>query len=282
MKKQLWIGYLQVLTAALLWSLTGILLKSTSASAIWGNAIRTLSAGLFLLPVMLKYKIKINKQIIITGLIFFVFVVAFTVTTKIGNSAMAVSMQSAAPVYIIVFDIVTKRKAEASKLITLFLIASGVALSVIDALASANIGSIFFGFVVGFGFLAYSASLNKIKTHSAMGVIGGVNLVAFCCNAVALPLDFYPVPATLTTVMLFVLAGIFITGLSYGLYGSGIRKIGVETAMIVALAEPVLNPLWVFLGTGEAPSIMSIIGLGCILAGVVVNTLSFKTKAEEE
>ena len=280
MRKQILRGYLLVIGAALLWSLTGLIVKSAVASTIWGNTIRSLTAAIVLFPVMRKYNVKIDKNIVITGIIYFVFVGSFIITTKVGASAMAVSMQSAAPLYLIILEFIRRKSIIKSKLPTFIFIGAGVGLSVFDALKNANSLSILFGLVIGGSFLAYSAYLRKIRTHSALGLIGAINIVALACNLAALPFDFYPIPASLGTVGAFVFAGIFISALSYAMYGTSIRLVGVETAMIVALIEPVLNPVWVYLGTGEAPSMMAVMGLALILGGVIVNTLSSK-KADE-
>ena len=282
LKKQLLTGYLLVIAAALLWSSMGLIVRSAVASSLWGNTIRSITAAVVLFPVMRKYHVKIDKNVILAGIIYFVFVGSFTVTTKIGASAMAVSMQSAAPLYLIIFEFIRRKKIVKSKLPTFLFIGSGVCLSVLDAVKSANLVSIFFGFVIGGGFLAYSASLRRIQTHSALGLIGAINIVASVCNLAALPFDFYPVPSSVGTVGIFVFVGIFISALSYAMYGTSIRLIGVETAMIVALIEPVLNPVWTYVGTGIAPSLMSVIGLSLILGGVIVNTLYKREKVEEQ
>ena len=276
MKNQVLKGYLLVIGAAFLWSLTGLVVRSAVASTLWGNTIRSITAAVVLFPLMRKYNVKIDKNVIITGMIYFVFVASFAVTTKVGASAMAVSMQSAAPLYLIILEFIKERKIIKSKLPAFIFIGVGVGLSVMDALNGANSASIVFGFIIGFCFLTYSALLRKIRTHSALGLIGAINIVAVVCNLFALPFDLYPMPASWGTVGTFIFAGIFISALSYAMYGTSIRLIGVETAMIVSLIEPVLNPFWVYLGTGVAPSVMAMIGLGLILGGVIVNTLRSK------
>ena len=281
-KKQILTGYLLVIAAAMLWSLTGLIVRSAVASTLWGNTIRSLTAAIVLFPIMRRRKVKIDKAVVLTGIIYFVFVGSFIVTTKVGASAMAVSMQSAAPLYLIIFEFIRRKKIVKTKLPTFLVIGAGVGLSIFDALKSANAASIFFGFIIGVSFLAYSASLRRIKTNSALGLIGAINIVAVVCNLAVLPFDFYPIPSSVWTIAAFVFAGFFISALSYAMYGTGIRLIGVETAMIVALIEPVLNPVWVYLGTGIAPSTIAIIGLCLILCGVIVNTLSVKKADEAE
>ena len=52
-------------------------------------------------------------------------------------------------------------------------------------------------------------------------------------------------------IILLLFSGIVISGISYALYGSGLRQVTMERALIICLAEPILNPIWVYLGNGE-------------------------------
>ena len=70
---------------------------------------------------------------------------------------------------------------------------------------------------------------------------------------------------------------IVISGISYALYGEGLREVSMEKAMIICLAEPVLNPLWVYLGKGEIPSMTTVIGSTLILLSAVVD-IAFSIK----
>lgn len=75
---------------------------------------------------------------------------------------------------------------------------------------------------------------------------------------------------------------IVISGISYTLYGKGLREVSMEKAMIICLAEPVLNPIWVYLGKGEIPSMTTVIGSTLILLSAVVDiTFSIKNNKKE-
>ena len=45
----------------------------------------------------------------------------------------------------------------------------------------------------------------------------------------------------------------------------------MEKAMIICLAEPVLNPLCVYLGKGEIPSMTTVIGSILILLSAIID-----------
>ncbi|MED5604137.1 hypothetical protein VYE96_00835 [Fusobacterium pseudoperiodonticum] len=54
---------------------------------------------------------------------------------------------------------------------------------------------------------------------------------------------------------------------------SGLRQVTMERAVIICLAEPILNPIWVYLGNGEVPSITTVIGVSFILLGAITDIL---------
>jgi drug/metabolite transporter, DME family len=49
------------------------------------------------------------------------------------------------------------------------------------------------------------------------------------------------------------------------------RVLAIE-ASLLSMIEPVLNPVWVFLGYGESPSFMAIIGGIIIISAIIVRT----------
>ena len=63
----------------------------------------------------------------------------------------------------------------------------------------------------------------------------------------------------------------------WNIYGEGLREVSIEKAMIICLAEPVLNPLWVYLGKGEIPSMTIVIDSILILLSAIVD-IAFSIK----
>jgi drug/metabolite transporter (DMT)-like permease len=62
-------------------------------------------------------------------------------------------------------------------------------------------------------------------------------------------------------------------GLPYFLFSRGLRTVSLQEASLIALIEPVLNPLWVALLVGEIPSRATLLGGGMILLGLGVRYL---------
>jgi drug/metabolite transporter (DMT)-like permease len=63
-------------------------------------------------------------------------------------------------------------------------------------------------------------------------------------------------------------------GAASQLFSYGIKRITAVQAMLTAMIEPVLNPVWVLLVTGEKPSVSALIGGGIIIAAVVGSSLA--------
>ncbi len=64
----------------------------------------------------------------------------------------------------------------------------------------------------------------------------------------------------LTGIVSLLALGIFQLGLSYILYTIAIRRVTAVEATLVPVIEPVLNPVWAFLGLGELPGAWALVG----------------------
>jgi drug/metabolite transporter (DMT)-like permease len=58
-------------------------------------------------------------------------------------------------------------------------------------------------------------------------------------------------------------------GVSYIIFNEGIKYVSATESMIIATLEAMFNPIWVFIGIGEAPSPYSIVG-GIIIFGAII------------
>ena len=52
----------------------------------------------------------------------------------------------------------------------------------------------------------------------------------------------------------------------------GLKRVLAIEASLLSMIEPVLNPVWVFLGYGEIPSLMAIIGGLIIITAITART----------
>ncbi|MPN25724.1 hypothetical protein SDC9_173138 [bioreactor metagenome] len=109
----------------------------------------------------------------------------------------------------------------------------------------------------------------------ASGIMQGQFLTAM----IGLPVFFATKPVFTTAAIGGILIlGIFQIGIAYVLYSIAIKRAPLLTCSLLAVLEPLLNPVWVFLFAGENPGIWSLVG-GVIV--VVVITLWYVYDARQ-
>ncbi|HEX7228105.1 MAG TPA: EamA family transporter, partial [Candidatus Binatia bacterium] len=93
------------------------------------------------------------------------------------------------------------------------------------------------------------------------------------CALLVLP--FVKAPFALSSEQLLIVAimGVVQLGLPYFLFSRGLATIPLQEAALIALVEPVLNPVWVALIVGEIPSFATLIGGAMILTALAVRYL---------
>jgi drug/metabolite transporter (DMT)-like permease len=58
-------------------------------------------------------------------------------------------------------------------------------------------------------------------------------------------------------------------GLGYILFTFGLKRVSALESSLVAMLEPILNPVWVMIGFGEMPGMFALIGAGIIISALV-------------
>jgi drug/metabolite transporter (DMT)-like permease len=75
---------------------------------------------------------------------------------------------------------------------------------------------------------------------------------------------------TMNQAMILAVMGAVQLGAPYYLFSKGLQTVSLPEASLIALIEPVLNPLWVALIVGELPSTATVWGGALILFGLGV------------
>ncbi|MFZ2956519.1 MAG: DMT family transporter [Candidatus Ozemobacteraceae bacterium] len=95
-------------------------------------------------------------------------------------------------------------------------------------------------------------------------VLGNLLIVLFC-----LPSMVTGVPTDAASWLLLAALGLFQLGLPYVLFNFGLRYVTAVEGILFATIEAVLNPIWTALGAGEHPSLIAMAG-GCLILGSVM------------
>lgn len=276
-------AYFLIMAAVIIWSLSGLLVKAVNADPLWITLIRCLGGGIFLLPYIFKEKIYPMKNIFFGGIFMAIFLLSLTITTRISSSAMAISMQYTAPIYVIGYGFYKSKEIKFEKFIVFLLIFAGIIFNSITSMNGGNWWAIVSGITIGLAFVFYSYNLQKVKKGNLLGIVALINIISAIFYGVLLVFRYSPPPSSFNEIIILSISGIVISGISYALYGEGLREVSMEKAMIICLAEPVLNPLWVYLGKGEIPSMTTIIGSILILLSAIIDiAFSIKNNKKEK
>ena len=264
-------AYFLIIAAVIIWSLSGLLVKAVNTDPLWISLIRCLGGGIFLLPYIFKEKIYPMKNILFGGIFMAIFLLSLTITTRISSSAMAISMQYTAPMYVIGYGFYKSKEIKFEKFIVFLLIFAGIIFNSITSMNGGNWWAIVSGITIGLAFVFYSYNLQKVKKGNLLGIVALINIISAVFYGLLLVFRYSPPPSSFNEIIILSISGIVISGISYALYGEGLREVSMEKAMIICLAEPVLNPLWVYLGKGEIPSMTTVIGSILILLSAIID-----------
>lgn len=270
-------AYFLIIAAVIIWSLSGLLVKAVNTNPLWISLIRCLGGGIFLLPYIFKEKIYPMKNILFGGIFMAIFLLSLTITTRISCSAMAISMQYTAPMYVIGYGFYKSKEIKFEKFIVFLLIFAGIIFNSITSMNGGNCWAIVSGITIGLAFVFYSYNLQKVKKGNLLGIVALINIISAAFYEILLIFRYSHPPSSFNEIIILSISGIVISGISYALYGEGLREVSMEKAMIICLAEPVLNPLWVYLGKGEIPSMTTVIGSILILLSAIID-IAFSIK----
>ena len=276
-------AYFLIIAAVIIWSLSGLLVKAVNVDPLWISLIRCLGGGIFLLPYIFKEKIYPMKNILFGGIFMAIFLLSLTITTRISSSAIAISMQYTAPMYVIGYGFYKSKEIKFDKFIVFLLIFAGIIFNSITSMNGGNWWAIVSGITIGLAFVFYSYNLQKVKKGNLLGIVALINIISAIFYGILLLFRYSPPPSSFNEIIILSISGIVISGISYALYGEGLREVSMEKAMIICLAEPILNPLWVYLGKGEIPSMTTVIGSILILLSAIIDiAFSIKNNKKEK
>lgn len=265
-------GSILVITSALLWSLSGLLIQSTSASISWIIVIRFGTATIVLLPFLFtSSSIKPKRWLIFTAIFYTCFLFCFTIGTRYVGGATTVAVQYTAPLYLFVYHCIKNKEFPKKKAIPMGVIFIGLLFLILPAAEIGSYINLIIIIMTGIFFALYSVSVGKIKSGSTLAINCINNMTIAVLFFLILPFNWNPIPTNGKEVVSIIIGGILTSAISYGMYATALRRIPTEKALLYALCEPVFNPLWIFIFLGGVPTKLVIVGLVFIILGVILD-----------
>jgi len=257
---------------AFLWSLAGIFIKliDWQPFAIAGG--RSAIAALFLLAVIRRPKFSFSALQVGSAIAYSSTMLLFVFANKNTTSANAILIQYGAPIYVaLISAVVLKERPKIEHWLALVAICGGMVLFFMDSLGKGNLIGDIAATLSGMTFALNIVLMRKQKDASPLdSLLLGHIFTAVIAGAISL---FMPAP-TITAGSLFAITalGVVQIGLAAVLFSYGIKRITALESILIAVIEPLFNPVWVFLATREAPGFRSILGGLIIIAAVLASS----------
>jgi drug/metabolite transporter (DMT)-like permease len=259
-------GRLLIVAAAFLWSLAGVFIKFLDLPPLTIVFYRSFFAALIFTPFLRRKYLRIDRPILISVISYTATISAFVSANKLTTAANAIVLQYTAPLFVFLFSgIVLGEKISRLNGFTLAASMIGVAIIFLGSAGQPDMAGVLLALLSGALFAAYMINLRKTQAVSPVYLTWINNVV---CALLLLLVVKSQLGLTSTQLGIVAAMGAVQLGLPYFLFSKGLQTVPLQEASLIALIEPVLNPLWVALVVGELPSIATVAGGGMILVGL--------------
>ncbi|MBI4626664.1 MAG: DMT family transporter [Verrucomicrobia bacterium] len=262
---------LQLIGAALCWSLGGLLIKSIAWPPLAIAGGRGLIAALFLVATNRGLRFHFSRPQLLGALCYAGCTVMFCVATKLTTAANAILLQYMAPVWVALLGSwFLGERATRADWLTIAVVLAGMTLFFADNLELSHVLGNTLAVASGLCFAGMAIALRRQKEGSPVESIILGNLVAF---AVGLPWMIGSPGLTVPGWTALALLGVLQLGVSYWLYARAIKHVTALESMLIPVIEPVLNPVWVLIALHEKPSPLALVGGSIVLSAVTVRAV---------
>jgi drug/metabolite transporter (DMT)-like permease len=261
--------------AAVLWSSGGLFIKLAPMPALAVACGRSLVAAVFYLTV-LRPNLRAARWT--TAAAYAGCIVTFVAATRLTTAANAIFLQYTGPAYVLLLSPFMLdepfRPIDAACVVLSLL---GMSLFFVGKVEAGQALGNGLGIVSGVFFALVVVLLRRDARGAQSGsALPSTTLGNLFAAAATLPWALRALPAMTSArgagVLLYL--GVVQLGVAYVLFIRGVKKVPAAEASLISMLEPVLNPVWVLLGTGERPGPWALAGGAIVVAAVVVRTLA--------
>jgi drug/metabolite transporter, DME family len=262
---------LLVAAAALLWSSGGLFIKIAPMPPLAVACGRAIVASVFYLAVL---RPDLRNARLATGLAYAGCVVTFVTATRLTTAANAIFLQYTGPAYVLVLSpLLLNEPFERLDAICVALSLGGMALFFVDKLEAGQLAG---NVIATFSGVFFALTVLLIRRDAKSG--SGDAIPSMTLGNLLAALGTVPFAGALLHLsergaLVLLYLGVMQLGVSYWLFARGVRRVPAAEASLISMLEPVCNPLWVLLGTGERPGPWSIAGGAIVLGAVALRTL---------
>lgn len=259
---------LMTVAAAVFWSTGGLIIKILPQDAFTILFYRSLYAAILFIFIFRKSLLRINKISIVSSLFYAPLLILFVSATKLTTAANAIFLQYSAPAFVLLLEpYFNKVRLTKINIVTVILCFTGMCLFFVEQFSKPdNWLGIWLALLSGIVLagLLISQKMNKPDYQPGAVFWGNILVCLF-----TLPHVFQVAAPTMEDHFYLLLLGFGQLGLGYALFVYGQRYLPALDSSLIGMLEPILNPVWVFIGYGENPGLWAIIG-GLIIIGALI------------
>ncbi|MCL2814892.1 MAG: DMT family transporter [Oscillospiraceae bacterium] len=260
-------GPLFMAAASVCWSFGGICIKFIPWGAMSIVGLRALLAMAVFAVYRRSVKVSFTFGNIIAALCLSATTILFVFANKMTTAAAAILLQFSAPVFIILLQAVFyKKKPKLAETAAVSATVAGMLLFFADRLGGGGgLAGNIFAIASGLSFAGVFVCNQRQDVNPEQALFLG-----FVINsAIGLPFVFFEVTANPAAWIAVVFLGVVQVGLAYVFFSVGIKITPALPACLITAVEPVLNPVWVALATGEMPGPFAAAGGAVIVLTVI-------------
>jgi len=197
----------------------------------------------------------------------------FVSANKTTTAANAIILQYIAPVSTaFIGAILLKERTRIEHVAAIPVVLAGMIVMFFDELCGGRLFGNILAVMSAITFGFYFVFMRMQKDGSPLeSILLSHWLTAGVCVIISL---FLPVPhVTAKSLSAIAVLGIVQVGISSILFSFAIKRISAVSAILIAVIEPVFNPIWVFFAIGEAPGANALRGGGIIVLAVTITSV---------
>ncbi len=264
-------GILAVFFTAILWSSGGLFIKLITLTPMQISFFRCLIAAVVFALLFRTKILRLNVLALVNSFAYAAVLILFVIATKTTTAANAIFLQSTAPIYVLIFEpIITKTKLQRINVITISVTFFGMILFFMGDITPRHIEGNIIALLAGIAFAWFFLGMRKNdKQFGEASIFYGNIIVAIFSIPFITDISY----VSFSDLWMLMFLGVFQIAFAYALFSYGLKRIMAVEASIISMFEPVLNPIWVFIGYGEKPGFWAIVGGVIIITAITARTL---------
>ena len=263
-------GILAMAATAFLWSIAGLFIKAIDWNPIAIAGMRSLVASIVIFAYLKRPVFHFSFAQTAAAITHAVTMLLFVAANKTTTAANAILLQYMAPVLTaFIGSALLKERPHAEHFIALPLVVGGMVVMFFDELGGGKLFGNLLAILSAVTFSFYFVFMRMQKDGSPLeSILLSHWLTAILCILISLFLPFPQV--NLKSLSAIAVLGIVQLGLPSLLFCYAIKRVSAVSANLIAVIEPVFNPVWVFIVIGEAPGVQALIGGLIIVLSVTI------------